>query len=743
MAIEKEIIQSEIRATGAKQVQDDMIKINQAMKDLTQEEKNLLFIKNKLESQGKKNTEEYKNNAAALKLNKEAATKNREELTKLNGQLKITDMSYNQLSKRAAELRSHLNNVKKNIEPEKWHALNNELQATKKQISLVNGGTQQTSSIMGTLTKSVGFLGVGFLSAATAMKAGKAIMEATQFTADAFEKTMAGLKGMVDYFFISISSGDWTNFWEGLSKSKKSAEELAETMDALGDIRRGLDIEEVRNENKKNELLLDLRDKTGRVTKDQKEKLYAQLLEIDKNYNAKVLDAANRERDGILNTFSDITGLRNDQIFSIISNFSNYEKQFNNAAESLRLARQQWLADTQIGQANGSFDTQKYIDGLSDADRFFTQLYLKYGKLNDANLDNLKNSIIAVEQALGAGSRTQLEYVRLYNEIFKDKDANKNYGELSDEELRNRAYDSVLEEDLKKGDEFAEKSQKQVEEYAEQAFQAVHDKADEAQKLELEKFYNAARYELDIWKETSEGKKAVLKEQLEQSEIWEREYQDKITEIDYESNQARLNIYSKFFSSISGLFKKNTLAYKVAAAAEATIATFAAAAKANKDYKWPLSLVVMASVIAEGLAQVAQINKVKLWTGGYTGQGDKYKPVGVVHANEYVVSSDELAQPEVRSFVGSVVEPMRMKRLGYSPYAQSTTMPGYANGGFTGQSSQPAADNTELKAMLAANMALMNHLIREGVNANFDENKIKEMRDRVARQEAMDARAKR
>lgn len=746
--IHKEIIESEIRATGAKQVQDDILKVNQAFKELTQEQKNLSMIKNKLESDGKKHTKEYENNTAAIEANKKAIANNREEITKLNGQMKLSDMTYNQLSKRAAELRNHLNNISKSADPAKWNQYNQQLKETTNQMSMVRSGTQQTSSVMGVLTKGAGFLAAGFFSVSTAIKAGKAIMEATQFTADAFEKSIAGAKQAVDYFFISISSGDWENFWEGLRKSSESAEDLAGTMDTLGDVRRGLSIQEVRNENEKNDLLTQLRDKTGKVTVAEKEKLYARLLEIDTNYNSKVLEGTFRERDGILKLYSDITGLREDKIFEIISKYSDYEERFNNAATKLEKAKVDFFNANGGLSSSAKFNQDEYIESLNDVDKMYIKLYLNYGKLNDSKLDKLKDSIIAVEKAMGAGTRTQLEYIRLYNEIFKaQKEVN---NDLTPEQLLSQANQSVLDDAIKEGDKFAEESQKQINKYADEAFKAVNDKADEATKAEMKSFLTAAEYDINVYQQTADGKKAILEKQLHDGEISQQEYQDKITEIDSQASKARLDIAQKLFGSVSKLFRKNTIAYKVLASAEATIDAYKAAnaayaSMAKIPYVGPaLGAAAAAAAIIAGLANVAEINQVQLWTGGYTGDGGKYEPSDKVqyHKGEYVVAQDEYAVPEVRSFVDSVIEPMRMRRLNYSPYAYSTTTPGRAEGGYSGSNRHVSGSDPELKAMIATNNKLMAHLINEGVNANFDETKIHEMRQRVARQESMDARAK-
>lgn len=67
-----------------------------------------------------------------------------------------------------------------------------------------------------------------------------------------------------------------------------------------------------------------------------------------------------------------------------------------------------------------------------------------------------------------------------------------------------------------------------------------------------------------------------------------------------------------------------------------------------------------------------------LYEGGYTGDGDKYEPAGIVHRKEYVVPSEVLSSDQGSALV-STLENMR------------TTMKGFANGGFT-------TPNTNIKA---------------------------------------------
>ena len=64
------------------------------------------------------------------------------------------------------------------------------------------------------------------------------------------------------------------------------------------------------------------------------------------------------------------------------------------------------------------------------------------------------------------------------------------------------------------------------------------------------------------------------------------------------------------------LFREGTMAYKIFATAEATMATYTAATKALAEFKGFMKFAMAAMIIAKGLKNVAEINKVKFQKGG-------------------------------------------------------------------------------------------------------------------------------
>jgi len=265
---------------------------------------------------------------------------------------------------------------------------------------------------------------VAFAAIAGAVKSAEVVIQSTQFTADAFDKTVAGLKAGMEGFFIAVSSGDWTNFIDGLHKSIAAAKDLASELDALGDVRRGLSIQAVELEGKQFDLLVKMRDKTGTYTIAQQKQFFEEYTKNQHSYNAKILEAANRERDAILNSYSAITGLMPIEIYSVLKNYGdNYEKRFNDAATKLQKAKDDAL-ETFVG-AQGAVTVDKfvldeYVSSLSEVDKFYYKLYAHFGKLNDAKLYTATASIRQVGEALNANSKFAYENIRLYNMLFNE-----------------------------------------------------------------------------------------------------------------------------------------------------------------------------------------------------------------------------------------------------------------------------------------------------------------------------------
>jgi hypothetical protein len=284
------------------------------------------------------------------------------------------------------------------------------------------------------LLKGFGALAIGAAGIGSAFEIAKKAIGATQFTADAFEVKMAQLTTGVDYFFIALSSGDWSNFFDGLTASIASAKELAEVLDNLADVNRSLTIQRIQLEGKQNALLVKMKDKTGAYTVEQQKKWYAEYIKNQEDFNKKELVAAYANRDALLQNYSDLSGLAKEDIYIVLSRYAgNYEKIFATMADKIALAKEEfekvnkvqvWDNNTALGWLQGNtldIPLYKNLPKLTQVEQLMGAIYLKYGKLNDAKLDNLTKSITDVQQVLNATDQFLIESIRLKNTLFKQE----------------------------------------------------------------------------------------------------------------------------------------------------------------------------------------------------------------------------------------------------------------------------------------------------------------------------------
>ncbi|WP_373766561.1 tape measure protein [Glaesserella sp.] len=115
-----------------------------------------------------------------------------------------------------------------------------------------------------------------------------------------------------------------------------------------------------------------------------------------------------------------------------------------------------------------------------------------------------------------------------------------------------------------------------------------------------------------------------------------------------------LNTLGSAFGDLTSVIEqaggKQSAAYKAMfaiqksfAIAEATINVTRAASQVMTDWSTmnpAAKFAAVASVMSQGMALVGQIRSVGFATGGYTGDGGKYTPAGIVHRGEYVITKE-------------------------------------------------------------------------------------------------------
>ncbi|MDG6772296.1 tape measure protein [Glaesserella parasuis] len=119
-----------------------------------------------------------------------------------------------------------------------------------------------------------------------------------------------------------------------------------------------------------------------------------------------------------------------------------------------------------------------------------------------------------------------------------------------------------------------------------------------------------------------------------------------------------LNTLGSAFGDLTSVIEqaggKQSAAYKAMfaiqksfAIAEATINVTRAASQAMADWSKmdaASKFAAVAGVMSQGMALVGQIRSVGFSSGGYTGDGGKYTPAGIVHKGEYVITKEATAR---------------------------------------------------------------------------------------------------
>jgi hypothetical protein len=157
-----------------------------------------------------------------------------------------------------------------------------------------------------------------------------------------------------------------------------------------------------------------------------------------------------------------------------------------------------------------------------------------------------------------------------------------------------------------------------------------------------------------------------------------------------EGQQELVNQYAQASGALAGALQEGTEAQKIAALAETSISTYLSAQKA---YASQLALatpdapvraaIAAASAIVSGLARVAAIAGFE--EGGYTGDGGKSEPAGIVHRGEYVVPQHIVKNPIYQPIISGL---------------ESVRLRGYSDGGLVANTST-ASMNESLALMNA------------------------------------------
>lgn len=158
---------------------------------------------------------------------------------------------------------------------------------------------------------------------------------------------------------------------------------------------------------------------------------------------------------------------------------------------------------------------------------------------------------------------------------------------------------------------------------------------------------------------------AFNEQKLMTEEEFQRRKQQIIDRYKYDQQQKDLTAYSEGLSALGSSFEqmasmveqsagKQSAAYKTIfatakafAIAEGMVNIYSAAIKVMNDWDsmtYAERIGKSMALMAQGMGLITKISSVGFASGGYTGDGGKYSPAGIVHRGEYVITKEATAR---------------------------------------------------------------------------------------------------
>ena len=311
---------------GLKKAEDQCESLRKAISDTGNEMA-------KMKAEGKDNTAEYEKLSKQLKNYNSALKATTKETDSYTAALSTNQMSIKQLNQHARTLRSALNSMHKEANPQLWDKYNNELVAVNKRLSELKIGTEQTKSgfkaFFGNMTQGITIGNLWSQAIGGAMNiVKKALNDAvnqTQVWGDWW--TMATTKVTAGWNQMIANIGQGKNVIKAsISEAIAAAEEAQKLMDELFERQNSLSIQEKQTQIEINQLQSIVRD----TSRPEQERLAAieQILAKENELADLRRDIAAQEETAAVENLSARTKLSREELRTTIDKYNEDREWF-------------------------------------------------------------------------------------------------------------------------------------------------------------------------------------------------------------------------------------------------------------------------------------------------------------------------------------------------------------------------------------------------------------------------------
>lgn len=372
---------------------------------------------------------------------------------RVSDSMDITQMSARQLSTYAKQLSDRMADIPGAASNPEWQKLNDRLADVKKQMGdIEKPENAKISTMWGNLyTKAVTAV------ADSMKKMAQDIIATSNAVGDRWERIMAGMRTAYERFLITISTGDWSNFFSNIREAYLAGKELSEMMEKLFEYQNSNKIKSTANDIAIADNTTVMRDTTqSREARKTAAREVIRLQQENLEMDLKEIELA---LAGAVRAIEIKSGLGEDSITQIVDNYLDNEKLFDAAGEYGELLARYNSLEGQIDYMRQNYsprqnknieETEKMRDEILDKmiqlkkeipgllDAYDT--LSKYDLLNDENISAYVDRKVESLQVQAEAARSTATANRILNRMEE---------ELAEEEYNaavERASNQALEE---------------------------------------------------------------------------------------------------------------------------------------------------------------------------------------------------------------------------------------------------------------------------------------------------------
>lgn len=366
----------------------------------------------KLKAEGKDNTDEYARLSKTQENYIKALKTSTKEANSYSAALNLNQMSIKQLRQHAKQLRTALNSMHKDANPQLWDKYNDELIATNKRLGEMKIGVEQSkkgfkdflNSFAGGLT-TAGIAMSAFNSLSTLVKKGlNDFVSQTQVWGDKWQMAQTKFNAGWNQMIANIGQGK-NVIKASIDDAVKAAEDAQLLMDELFERQNSLRLQERKINIEINNLQAIVRD----TSKPEQERLDAveQILAKENELAEFKRDIANQEVDAALKNLQTRTSLSEKELEAVIDNYEINRKIIQQAAEYNDLLKERDDAEKGVRRLERVSQRQA-VPGSRGVEFSLEQARKK--------LDEINAEISDVESSATGASITQFaSFIRQYD----------------------------------------------------------------------------------------------------------------------------------------------------------------------------------------------------------------------------------------------------------------------------------------------------------------------------------------